>query len=184
MKTPSPAIDFHKLLLQNHSSEEMKKSSMSKLLAQLLIEEINQNVDHSQSIFLRLISFLEKITSDNEQNLGTLENNIQSDINEVALQNIVNPNLSSEQKASSDSKQEEYNTVIPRETFENHEVPTLFYNEPSTKIYKETKNMKFNIFKDVVAVSEQKDVLKKDKTYLTRIQGLDSLRTNTKPLSR
>ena len=49
---------------------------------------------------------------------------------------------------------------------------------------KETKNMKFNIFKEVGAVSEQKDVAKKDETFFTMIQELDSIRKNTKPLSR
>ena len=78
---PSPAMESQTLLLQKHSSEEMKKSSMSKLLAQLLIEELNQNVDNSNSNFLRLISFLKKLTSDYKQKLGPLKNNIQSEIN-------------------------------------------------------------------------------------------------------
>ena len=131
-------MDSQTLLLQKHSIEEMKKSSMSKLLAQLLIEELNQKVDHPNINFLRLISFLEKLISDNEQKLGPLENNVQYYTNDVPLRKIVNPNLSSEQKESSDSKQEEYNTVIPRETSENHKFPTLFFNERESLLPKYT----------------------------------------------
>ena len=68
-----------------------------------------------------------------------MENNIQSNINDVPLQNIVKPSLLSEQKDSYDSKQKVSNTVLPTpENPQHHKFPTLFFNEQESLLPKYT----------------------------------------------
>ena len=63
----------------------MKKTSISKMLTQPMIEEFKPKVDHSDENLLKLISLLVKLNSANEQKLTPLEDNIKKIIQTVPL---------------------------------------------------------------------------------------------------